>query len=247
MPASPIPARTRAKASIAPAADEAKNAAALTLAPRRRRKQARPRELIDAALELFVSKGFTATRIEEVAQHAGVSKGTLYLYFPSKQDLLQAVIREHVSTRISAGAVEIGQFQGNSADLLGAIVQRWCDDVYDSPVSGVFKVVITEARNFPDIADFWQREVRLPGEKLLAQVLRRGVERGEFHALDVPSAVHSLALPMVMLCVHKHTLGASDLPQPLPLDGRAFMRAHLQLLLNGMRAAPTAHPGETLT
>src|SRR5690349_24617191 len=72
--------------------------------PRQRRKEARPQELLDAALELFVEKGFAATRSEEVAARAGVAKGTLYLYYPSKEDLLKAVVRENLSAIISEGS-----------------------------------------------------------------------------------------------------------------------------------------------
>src|SRR5215216_2588672 len=94
-------------------------------APRQRRKEARPQELLDAALELFVEKGFAATRSEEVAARAGVAKGTLYLYYPSKEDLLKAVVRENLSALIAEAASIAGSFEGTTQELLVLLMQTW--------------------------------------------------------------------------------------------------------------------------
>src|SRR5574343_1755930 len=98
-----------------------------TLLPhkRERRKQARPGELLEAALDLFVEKGFAATRAEEVAVRAGVSKGTLFLYFPSKEELFKAVVREHIVRHQTQGAEKIARFEGRSAELLRYLMPEW--------------------------------------------------------------------------------------------------------------------------
>lgn len=205
------------------------------LAPSRRRlKEARPQQLLDAALLLFVEKGFSATRAEEVAQRAGVSKGTLYLYYPSKEELLKSVIREHLSLRIAAGAAAAEKHRGPVADLLRQVFSRWWLEVFDSPTSGVFKLIITEVRNFPDIADFYVAEVIQPAESLIARIVQRGIDSGEFEALDVSCIVHSLTLPMVMLCVHKHSLGACS-GHNERFDPHGFIRAHVDLVIRGLR------------
>src|ERR1700712_2256969 len=90
-------------------------------AKRERRKEARPGELLDAALDLFVEKGFAATRAEEVAARAGVSKGTLFLYFPSKEELFKAVVRENLSGRFAEWNDEFQTFEGSTSDML-----RYC-------------------------------------------------------------------------------------------------------------------------
>ena len=203
---------------------------------RQRRKEARPQELLDAALELFVEKGFASTRAEEVAARAGVSKGTLYLYYPSKEDLLKAVIEHRVSSEIAAGAAQAAGFTGPTDELLRSIVTAWWQRLYDSPVSGVFKIIITEVRNFPEIAEFHRRAVVEPGQQLLGQLLQRGIDRGEFRPVDVESAVHSLIFPMIMVCLHKHSLGACIPEQRL--DGKAFIRDHIELMLAGLSAGP---------
>lgn len=204
----------------------------------RRRKQARPQELLDAALELFVERGFAATRMEEIATLAGVSKGTLYLYYASKEDLLKAVIRERLSGEIEIGAAAMAGHVGSCAELLRQLVEQWWLRVYDSPASGVFKLIITEVRSFPDIAAYYRREVVEPGTQLIGAVLSRGIAAGEFRRVDVEAAVYSLVLPMVMLCVHKHSIGACQ-PFAAGLDPHDFVHRHVDLLLVGLAAPQT--------
>ena len=210
--------------------------------PRQRRKDARPLELLEAALSLFVEKGFAATRTEEVAQRAGVSKGTLYLYYPSKEELLKAVIAHYLSARIAATAEEVRRIDGPMAPVLREMLVPSWQQVYASPASGTFKLVITEVRNFPEIAEFYVREVIEPGHELVGQILRRGIASGEFRDVDVESAVHSLLLPMVMLCTHKHALGACT---PHSIDAEKFIAEHVELVLAGLLRAPAKPRRET--
>ena len=204
-------------------------------APRRRRKDARPQELLDAALALFVEKGFAATRAEEVAQRAGVSKGTLYLYYASKEELLKAVIAHYLSARIAATAEQVRQIQGPMAPVLREMLVAWWQQTYASPASGTFKLIISEVRNFPEIAEFYAREVIEPGHQLVGMILQRGIASGEFRAVDVESAVHSLLLPMVMLCTHKHALGACTQHS---IDAAKFIADHVELVLAGLLQPP---------
>jgi AcrR family transcriptional regulator len=192
-------------------------------------------------LALFVEKGFAATRAEEVAQRAGVSKGTLYLYYPSKEELLKAVIAHHLSARIAATAQEVRQIAGPMAPVLREMLVGCWQQTYASPASGTFKLIISEVRNFPEIAEFYVREVIEPGHELIATILRRGIERGEFRAVDVESTVHSLLLPMVMLCTHKHALGACTQHS---IDAAKFIADHVELVLHGLLPAPAAAGGK---
>ncbi len=207
----------------------------------RRRKDARPQELLEAALALFVEKGFAATRAEEVAARAGVSKGTLYLYYPSKEELLKAVISHNLSARIAEGAVRAADYEGSAASLMRGILTDWWGDLYDSPAAGVFKLVITEVRNFPDIAEYYASQVINPAHELMGGIVRRGIALGEFRAVDVDNAVHSLVLPLVMICLHRHSLGAC--PLDWHLDGRNFIAQHVDLVLQGLSLkAPETPP-----
>ena len=204
-------------------------------AARRRRKDARPQELLDAALDLFVEKGFAATRAEEVAQRAGVSKGTLYLYYPSKEELLKAAIAHHLSSRIAATTEEVRLIEGPMAPVLRDMMVPWWQQTYASPASGTFKLIISEVRNFPEIANFYVREVIEPGHQLVGMILQRGIASGEFRAVNIENAVHSLLLPMVMLCAHKHALGACT---PHAIDASKFIADHVELVLSGLLQAP---------
>ena len=146
--------------------------------PRQRRKQARPHELLEAALTLFVEKGFAATRTEEVAQRAGVSKGTLYLYYPSKEDLFKAVVRHNLSSLIAEGEALAGQFEGSSSALLGRLMHAWWQRVGSTPAAGIHKIVLAEVRNFPELAQFYSDEVIVPAERLFSGTVQRGIDRG---------------------------------------------------------------------
>ena len=162
---------------------------AAVVAKRERRKEARPGELLDAALDLFVEKGFAATRVEEVAARAGVSKGTLFLYFQSKEELLKAVVRENISGHFKEWNEEFLTFEGSSVEMLTYCMNVWWDRVGATKASGIAKLMMSEAKNFPEIADFYQREVIAPGHTLIRRILHRGVVRGEFRALDPDYAV----------------------------------------------------------
>jgi TetR/AcrR family transcriptional regulator len=206
---------------------------------RERRKEARPRELLDAALALFVEKGFTATRAEEVAARAGVSKGTLFLYFQSKEDLFKAVIRENIGSLFPAWNEELDTFKGNCTEMVKYAMNAWWERVGSTPASGIAKLVISEAQNFPDVAAFYQADVVAPGTHLLQRILQRGVDSGEFRAMDTNSAVYALIAPMIFLMMWKHSMGACAASANI-IDPQKFIHMQVDMLLNGMlaRSAP---------
>jgi hypothetical protein len=112
---------------------------------------------------------------------------------------------------------------------------QWWADVIQSDASGVFKLIITEVRNFPDIAEFYRQEVVVPGHAAIGAILQRGIASGEFRAIDVDATVHSLLLPMIMLCIHRHSLGACQPTEALG-DPLVFIRHHMDLILRGLVA-----------
>jgi TetR/AcrR family transcriptional regulator len=206
-----------------------------TLAPhkRERRKQDRPGELLEAALDLFVEKGFAATRVEEVAARAGVSKGTLFLYFPSKEDLFKAVVRASVVEPVAQGAAEIAHFQGTRGELLEWMMLQWWHRYGDTKASGISKLIMSEASNFPELAQFYRNEVIEPGHALLRNALQQGIERGEFHKLNVELAIHSFMAPLLFLVMWKHSMGPCC-PSQEPIDPQAFISQHVRLLVIGL-------------
>lgn len=200
---------------------------------RERRKEARPGELLDAALDLFVEKGFAATRSEEVAVRAGVSKGTLFLYFPSKEELFKAVVRENMVRHQTEGAEEIARFEGPTAELLQYLMLEWWRRYGATKASGISKLVMSEASNFPDLARFFQDEVVTPGHAMIRSVLQRGVDRGEFRAVDLDLTVHSVLAPLLFLVTWKHSM-APCCPSTQQIDPETFIRHHTDLLVRGL-------------
>jgi TetR/AcrR family transcriptional regulator len=200
---------------------------------RERRKQDRPGELLEAALDLFVEKGFAATRVEEVAARAGVSKGTLFLYFPSKEDLFKAVVRENLVTTVTQGAAEAAQFQGSSGELIEWLMLQWWHRYGATKASGISKLVMSEASNFPDLAAFFQSEVITPAHALVRNVLQRGMERGEFRPVNLELALHSVMAPLLFLVMWKHSMGPCC-PSHEQIDPEAFISQHAQLMARGL-------------
>ena len=200
---------------------------------RERRKEARPGELLDAALDLFVEKGFAATRAEEVAARAGVSKGTLFLYFQSKDELFKAVVRENISGRFAEWNTEFETFEGSTADMVRYCMRLWWERIGATRASGITKLIISEARNFPELAAFYQQEVIRPGTDLVRKILQRGVDRGEFRQLDMEYAVFSIVAPMIFLIMMKHSMGAC-VPQDYPLDPERYVSSQVENLLHGL-------------
>lgn len=204
---------------------------------RERRKEARPGELLDAALSIFVTKGFAATRVEEVAARAGVSKGTLFLYFPSKEELFKAVVRENIAGRFPEWNDELSQFEGDSCTLLAHVMHAWWERIGMTEASGITKLVMSEAGQFPEIASFYQQEVIGPSHDLLKRILQRGIDRAELRPLNLEYAVYSLIAPMIFLLTWKHSMAPCCPPSQI-IDPIGFIDAQVDLLLNGMRNPP---------
>lgn len=213
---------------------------------RERRKDARPSELMEAALSLFVEKGFAATRVEEVAQRAGVSKGTLFLYFPSKVDLFKAVVRENIVGRFDEWNEAFERFEGSTADMVRYCMLQWWERIGATQASGITKLVISEASLFPEIANFYRDEVIEPGSGLIRRILQRGVSRGEFRAIDPDLAVHSVVAPMIFIILWKHGMGpCCQLSGVAALDPLAFIHHQADVLIHGLSAQTACAPSAT--
>ena len=199
--------------------------------PRQRRKEARPAELTAAALELFVEKGFAGTRLEDVALRAGVSKGTLYLYFDSKEALFKAVIQEGIIPILEAGAGMVDSFTGSSADLLRGVILEWWKRIGATSLAGVPKLMISEAGNFPELANYYNDTVIIRGRELLRRILKRGLTSGEFRAIDVETGIDVIFAPVLMMLVWRYSLGACGCGSH---DPASYLNTHLDLVLNGL-------------
>jgi len=203
-----------------------------------RRKEARPNELLAAALDLFVEKGFAATRAEEVAKRAGVSKGTLFLYFATKEELFKAVVRENISAHYPDWNAELETYSGTTPDLLRHCMQTWWRQYGDTKASGISKLIMSEATNFPELARFYQKEVVEPGRELIRKILQRGMDCGEFRPIDMQYGVFTVLAPMLFLVMWKHSLGICT-PASAQIDPKKFIDVQISTLLSGL-CVPTA-------
>ncbi len=202
-----------------------------------RRKEARPGEILASALTEFTERGYAATRLEDIARRAGVTKGTMYLYFANKEELFKAVVREHLQPLLAESRRLAVDTQGSSRDVLEAMLRarfRW---MYETQLSGLIKIVLAEANAFPELASWWQAEVLEPSRHIISGVIRRGVEAGEFRTGFDPEIVARQAMaPIVLAALWKHSLLRCERE---PIDARAWLEASLKLLFDGI-AAPAA-------
>ncbi|OIJ43179.1 TetR/AcrR family transcriptional regulator [Massilia timonae] len=199
-----------------------------------RRKEARPKELLASAIELFVERGFASTRLEDVARRAGVSKGTLYLYYANKEDLFKAVVRQTILPMIDDAETSVAEFDGHSAELLRQVILSWWVRIGATKASGISKLILAEADNFPELARFYQEEVMTRRMRMISNMLERGIRRGEFRAIDVSQTAQVLIAPLLMLSTWKHTIAPCD---RCDLQPEAFLEAFLDITLHGLLPA----------
>jgi TetR/AcrR family transcriptional regulator len=220
--------------SVPPVLSHVTQAAAEPPALRReRRKEARPGELLAAALDLFVEKGFAATRSEEVAQRAGVSKGTLFLYFPTKEDLFKAVVRENIAGKVNEGFEELQKFTGTSAELIRHLITAWWQRFGSTKASGLTKLMMSESTNFPELASFYHAEVIEPNHRLIRSVVQRGIDSGEFRAVDADYAVYSVLTPLIYLITWKHSMGCC-VGNHQQIDPERYLKVQADMVVHGL-------------
>ena len=185
-----------------------------------------------AALELFVERGFAATKLDDVARAAGVSKGLPFLYFRNKEGLFKAVIREAILAPLNSGEELVAGYAGSTEQLLREIVAKF--RAFDeTPAGGVFKLVVAEAGNFPDVARYFADEIERRGLKLFVDVLKRGIARREVRPLaDIQSAALVLRAPLGMFSIWKWSLAPHTEPR-LPHD--VFFDSYIDIFLKGLK------------
>ena len=204
---------------------------------RGRRKEARPGELLEAALDLFVEKGYAATKVDEVAARAGVSKGTLFLYFPSKEELFKAVVRENISGRFIEWDQTLADFTGTSSEMLQFAFNAWWDRVGSTKASGLAKLMLSEANNFPEIAIFYRQEVVLPAQELTRRILVRGMASGEFRTMDLDYAIYLVQAPLMYLMLMQPSMSMCVV-EPEKFDPKEYIRMQAENLLVGLCVRP---------
>jgi AcrR family transcriptional regulator len=197
----------------------------------RRRSDARPGEIVQAALEVFAEKGFAAARLDEIAARAGISKGALYLYFETKEDIFHAVVREAVAPNLDMVEAMLAQATIPFPDLLRLAVARIVTVVGTSRLGSVAKLVIGESRNFPELARVWHDEIVSRALGAMTAALAKAQERGEVREGDPRLQAFSIAGPVLMGVIWQETFTPVCAP-PVALENLALQ--HCETVLMGL-------------
>jgi len=199
----------------------------------RRRKEARPQEILDAALAVFAEKGFMAARMEDISQRAGVTKGTIYLYFESKEALFKALVRESLAPTIQGVIDRAQSYEGPSRDLLVLVLSTVGSFIRTSDRVVLPKIVIAEAGNFPELARFYREEIIDKGLGLLESIVARGIARGEFRKAEPAHVARLCIAPILVAAFWRTTFAQFD---KAPYDYEGFIATHIDTLLRGISA-----------
>ncbi len=195
----------------------------------RRRKEARPQEITEAALAAFAENGYAATRVDDVARRAGVSKGLLYLYFKTKEELFKAVVRSLVMPRIDALTASVDASNLTAEEFLRGPFLEFVKTMPGSPVSVVIRLLISEGRKHPDLVQFYWDNVVSRGLQTMSGLIERGVERGEFRRTAVADLPHLVIMPVVFSMVFKLLFEQQE------LDTDRLIETHVDMLLAHMK------------
>lgn len=196
-----------------------------------RRKQARPGEILDAALTVFAEKGFAAARMEDIAARAGVTKGTIYLYFPSKEEVFKSLAREHVGAMLAAGIEQARNHEGSARAFLTMFFTVIGGMIRNNDSAVLPKIIIGESGNFPELARFWREEVIEKALQMLSGVIAKGIASGEIRDVP-PEYVARTCMSAVLMCIIWRTV---FLPvETEPFDFQKFLSFHLDVVMRGL-------------
>lgn len=196
-----------------------------------RRSADRPAEILDAALDLFVEKGFSATRLDDIAKRAGISKGSLYRYFENKEAIFKATIRENIISRIARAEAFSQEYSGSASELLGILIKKWWQGIGETKLCGLPKLIFSEVGNFPELARFYNEEVMIRGRKLISNIYQMGYAKGEFKSFDPDILSRLFMAPLIFGTIWKSTI----LPYEHPaLDVEQYLNDHIELFLHGL-------------
>jgi AcrR family transcriptional regulator len=202
---------------------------------RRRRKADRPKEILEAAFEEFSRNGYATTTLDQVAVRAGVTKGTIYVYFENKEHLFISMVRELTKPATDSAQKMFERDEGSTADLLReqfSFIYRHI--VEDRRRREVVRMLIAEAPRFPELADRYHEEIHRPCIELLQRAIQRGIDRGEIRPSAVSNCPQVIIAPIALL-----DLWMMMFDDRHPLDMEEYFRAHLDMVLNSLIAKPS--------
>lgn len=194
-----------------------------------RRKEYRPQELIEAGLQEFALNGFAATRMNDIAKRAGVAKGTIYVYFESKEALFEAAVRSLILPHVDQISTMVSAYEGTTKDLVKFIIHTMYDRIIGGNASVLIRVIFAEGPKFPGLVQFYYQTVVSRGMEVLGIVVERGIQRGEIKDSAISKDPRLLVAP-IMFAVMWKTLFNDE----KPMDIEQYCQTHLDVLFNGI-------------
>ena len=195
----------------------------------RRRKEDRPGEIAEAAFAAFAEKGYAATRVDDVARRAGVSKGLMYLYFKTKEDLFKAVIRNVVVPRVDAITLQVDRTTLSAEDFIRGPLRTFLKKLPGSRISVVVRLMISEGHRHPELVEYYWNNVIARGLALIGGILERGISAGEFRRTAVTENPQLIIAPALFAVIWKLVF------VPHPLDSDALIDANIDMILEHIK------------
>ncbi len=199
----------------------------------RRRADERPDEVLDAALKMFARKGFASTKVEDIAREAGLSKGAIYRYFSSKEDIFESLVNRAIAP-IADRTLELAVSSHEDPEkLLRAVFSVAAARLSDPETLALPRIVLQEAGRFPELAELYRRQVIDKGIAALEMIVQRGVESGHFRAVNPHLAIRNVMGPMLAHFILGQLFG---IDREAPVSNEEFLQSHLDILMNGLLA-----------
>lgn len=199
----------------------------------RRRAEARPDEVLDAALDLFMEKGFAATRVDDIAKRAGLSKGAIYLYFPSKEAILEGLVRRAILPVAQSALSTLDAYEGDPRVIIAMVIRTLGARFSDPRTLAIPKVVLREVLGFPHLAEMYRREVLDRAIPTIEKLIARGIEQGYLRPVDPELTVRSIVGPIML---HVVLAEVFDLMPEGGFEIEKLIDNHLTILFDGLSA-----------
>jgi AcrR family transcriptional regulator len=199
-----------------------------------RRADARPDELLDAALELFMQHGFAATRVEQIADKAGLSKGAVYRYFASKEEILESIVRRGISPLTQRATALATAGEQPAPVILRAVLSTIVTGLMDKRTMAIPRIVLSEAGNFPALAKMYRREVIDVGIAAMSKIIQQGIDEGSFRPVEPSATIKNILGPLMAHLLLSQVFG--DGQKQTVEQTNSFLDSHLDVLLNGLVA-----------
>ncbi|WP_052500782.1 TetR/AcrR family transcriptional regulator [Jannaschia aquimarina] len=196
----------------------------------KRRKEARPAEILDAALAEFEEHGFAKATPAGIARRAGIGRATIYLYFDGKDAVFEALLRQRLIAPLEEIGADMPTADESAERMLRRVFGIFYEEVVGSRTAVLMRILIAEGHRFPSIVELYHRQITETGYGLLRRIVDRGIARGEFRPDIAELDLRVLVGPAMMTVLWQIVFGALD-----PIDPKRMMADHIKLVMDGIR------------